>query len=94
MRFQSFHLSHGNSACSQAGTIWRWVLSKFIGILLVILTAFGTAALAQTLPPEVDAALARAKVPRDAVTILVTEVQPRAAPRLSHRTNVPVNPAS
>ena len=79
---------------SQTGRIERRVLRKFIGILLVFLATFGPAAMAQTLPPEVDAALARAKVPRDAVTILVTEVQPRAVPRLSHRANVPVNPAS
>ena len=49
---------------------------------------------AQTLPPEVDAALLRAKVPRDAVTILVTDVQGKAAPRLSHRASAPMNPAS
>jgi D-alanyl-D-alanine carboxypeptidase/D-alanyl-D-alanine-endopeptidase (penicillin-binding protein 4) len=50
--------------------------------------------LAQGLPPEVDAALARARLPRDAVTLLVTEVDPKATPRLSHRAEVPVNPAS
>ena len=50
-------------------------------------------ALAQ-LPPEVDAALARARLPRDAVTFLVTDADVRATPRLSHRANVPVNPAS
>ena len=41
------------------------------------------AATAQTLPPDVDAALARAKVPRDAVSFLVLDAQGRAAPRLS-----------
>ncbi|MBC7438054.1 MAG: D-alanyl-D-alanine carboxypeptidase/D-alanyl-D-alanine-endopeptidase [Bdellovibrionales bacterium] len=50
-------------------------------------------ALAQ-LPPEVDAALARAKLPREAVTFLVTDADAKAPPRLSHRANVPVNPAS
>ena len=50
--------------------------------------------LAQSLPAEVDAALARAKLPRDAVTLLVTEVDPKAPPRLSHRADAPVNPAS
>ena len=34
-----------------------------------------TSASAQTLPPEVDAALARAKVPRDAVSFLVVDAQ-------------------
>lgn len=47
-----------------------------------------------TLPPEVAAALARAKVPADAFTVLVTEVDGKAAPRLSHRAQAPVNPAS
>lgn len=59
--------------------------------------------LAQTLPPEVEAALARAKLPRDALVMLVVDADGRstggtgsavAAPRLSHRADVPVNPAS
>ncbi len=49
---------------------------------------------AQALPPEVDAALARGKLPRDAVTFVVTEVDSKAAPRLAHRATSPVNPAS
>ena len=53
-----------------------------------------TAVQAHPLPPEVDAALARAKVPRDAVTFLVADAQGKAEPRLSHRAQVPVNPAS
>ena len=51
-------------------------------------------ATAQNLPPEVDAALQRAKVPREAVTLLVADVQGKAPARLSHRANMPVNPAS
>jgi D-alanyl-D-alanine carboxypeptidase/D-alanyl-D-alanine-endopeptidase (penicillin-binding protein 4) len=52
-------------------------------------------ATAQPLPPDVDAALARAKVPRDAVALLVVDAQnPAAAPRLAHRTGAPMNPAS
>ena len=50
--------------------------------------------LAQGLPPEVDAALARARIPREAITMLVVDAQGKAAPRLSHRAGVPVNPAS
>ena len=50
---------------------------------------------AQVLPPEVDAALARAKVPRDAVSLLVVDAQnPNATPRLAHRAGSPMNPAS
>ena len=48
----------------------------------------------QALPPEVDAALARAKVPRDAVTMLVADAEGLRPPRLAWRTQVPVNPAS
>nr|WP_315464534.1 D-alanyl-D-alanine carboxypeptidase/D-alanyl-D-alanine-endopeptidase [uncultured Rhodoferax sp.] len=53
-----------------------------------------TAVTAQALPPEVDAALARAKVPRDAVSFLVMDAQGGAAPRLAHRSTSPMNPAS
>jgi len=38
--------------------------------------------------------LARAKVPRDAVSLLLVDAEGKAPPRLSHRANVPVNPAS
>ena len=54
---------------------------------------FGLAA-AQSLPPAVEAALLRANLPRDAVTLLVVDAEGRQAPRLSHRANVQVNPAS
>ncbi|MEP6719904.1 MAG: D-alanyl-D-alanine carboxypeptidase/D-alanyl-D-alanine-endopeptidase [Variovorax sp.] len=63
--------------------------------------AFSFAALAcagaaaqQSLPPEVDAALARAKVPREAVTMLVVDAEGLKPPRLAWRPQVPVNPAS
>lgn len=48
----------------------------------------------QPLPAEVDAALARAKLPRDAVTMLVADADGLRPPRLAWRTQVPVNPAS
>jgi D-alanyl-D-alanine carboxypeptidase/D-alanyl-D-alanine-endopeptidase (penicillin-binding protein 4) len=49
----------------------------------------------QPLPPEVDAALTRAKVPRDAVAFLVVDAQNPSAPaRLAYRANTPMNPAS
>ena len=51
-------------------------------------------ATAQNLPAEFDAALARAKVPRDAVTVLLVDAQGNGAPRIAHRTTVPMNPAS
>ena len=63
--------------------------------LLLSLTALvcGTS-LAQQIPPDVAAALERAKVPLDAVTLLVVDAEGRTPARLSHRTQVPVNPAS
>ena len=51
-------------------------------------------ALAQALPPEVITALVRAKVPLDAITLLVVDAGGKLPPRLSHRAHVPVNPAS
>jgi D-alanyl-D-alanine carboxypeptidase/D-alanyl-D-alanine-endopeptidase (penicillin-binding protein 4) len=48
-----------------------------------------------TIPPALDAALARAKIPREAVALLVLEAeQSNAPPRLAHRIQVPMNPAS
>jgi D-alanyl-D-alanine carboxypeptidase/D-alanyl-D-alanine-endopeptidase (penicillin-binding protein 4) len=51
-------------------------------------------AAAQSLPPAVEAAMLRANLPRDAVTLLVVDAEGRQPPRLSHRASVPVNPAS
>ena len=64
------------------------------GLLGVFASLACGLALAQQLPPEVDAALARAKVPRDAVSLLLVDAEGKSPPRLSHRANVPVNPAS
>ena len=71
----------------------RLLLSAvFSGCALLAPTS---AALAQSsLPPEVEAALARAKLPKDALSVLVVDAQGSGAPRVSHRANVPVNPAS
>ena len=49
---------------------------------------------AQGLPPEVDAALARAKIPREAMAVLLVDAQGQGSPRVSHRANVAMNPAS
>ncbi len=55
---------------------------------------WGPAAMAQGLPADVEAALARANLPRDAVVVLVTDTEGKQPPRASHRAQVPVNPAS
>ena len=49
---------------------------------------------AQPLPAEVEAALARAKLPREAVTVVVADAEGRLPPRVWHRADAPVNPAS
>ena len=47
------------------------------------------------LPAEVDAAMARAKLPRESISVVVVDAQVNRAPaRLAHRAQVPVNPAS
>jgi D-alanyl-D-alanine carboxypeptidase/D-alanyl-D-alanine-endopeptidase (penicillin-binding protein 4) len=63
-------------------------------ITLACLYWFAAACAAQGLPPEVDAALARARVPRDAVSLYVAPVDAPGTPRLQHRADALVNPAS
>jgi len=47
------------------------------------------------IPPSVDSELSRAKVPREAVALLVVDAQnPAAPPRLSHRAGAPMQSAS
>lgn len=48
----------------------------------------------RSLPAEIEAALARARLPADSVTLLVADVDGRRSPRLAHRIDAPVNPAS
>ena len=71
------------------------MLSRLARFLLLALALAGPAS-AQGIPPEVESALGRAKVPRDAVVLLVFDAgrDASASPRLSHRANVAVNPAS
>lgn len=65
---------------------------------LVCLAAWAGVARAQVpapLPAEVDAALVRARLPREALSVLVVDAQGgRQAPRLAHRAQVAMNPAS
>jgi D-alanyl-D-alanine carboxypeptidase/D-alanyl-D-alanine-endopeptidase (penicillin-binding protein 4) len=67
-------------------------------LLLCALSALVPSLSAQGLPPDVLAALTRAKVPVDAVSVWVGEAQPSAPgqhkPRVAHRVDVPMNPAS
>jgi len=64
-------------------------------LLLAGLLALAAVAGAQPLPPAVRAALDEARLPPEALVAWVTELGPApAAPRLAHRAEQPVNPAS
>jgi len=58
------------------------------------LAAAGLADPGMALPPEVEAALAQARVPSDAVSFLVADADGTRAPRLAWRSQAPMNPAS
>ena len=83
--------------------LWRQVaLRGVLGVLTIVATtalpvfAQSAPASPSPLPAEVEAALARARLPRDALSVLVVDAQGgRTTPaRLAHRAQVPVNPAS
>jgi len=57
--------------------------------LLVTAGAFG-----QTVPVEVTAALQRARVPLDSVSLFIARADATSPPLLSHRAQTPMNPAS
>jgi D-alanyl-D-alanine carboxypeptidase/D-alanyl-D-alanine-endopeptidase (penicillin-binding protein 4) len=61
--------------------------------LACCLLAWSAAAWSQPLPPEVAAALDAQGLPADAVTVLVVPAE-GGPPRVAHRADVPVNPAS
>lgn len=63
-------------------------------VFALLLLSLSLATAQAQIPPEVGAALARAKVPPDAVSLLVAELDGKTPPRLSHRAQVAVNPAS
>lgn len=54
----------------------------------------GAATPASALPPAVAAALARAQVPADALSVLVVDAESIATPRLAWQPDRPMNPAS
>ena len=68
------------------------------GVLVALTAPASLVAGAQTLPPEVDALLARAQVPREAFAALVVNAAPalngKSAPLLSYRAHAAMNPAS
>jgi len=70
------------------------VFGKLAIALAVLCSGMVSAQENHVLPAAVRTALARAKVPPDALSVQVMEVQGHNAPRLSWRAQVAVNPAS
>jgi D-alanyl-D-alanine carboxypeptidase/D-alanyl-D-alanine-endopeptidase (penicillin-binding protein 4) len=66
---------------------------RFARRLLWMLVLAAAPLAAQELPPDIDALLARAQVPREALHIVVQPVD-GGTPRLVHSADTPVNPAS
>lgn len=76
-----------------------WLVARLAAGLIAVLAALASlAAAAQGLPPEVDALLARARVPREALAAVVVDAAPalngKTAPLLSWRAASAMNPAS
>jgi D-alanyl-D-alanine carboxypeptidase/D-alanyl-D-alanine-endopeptidase (penicillin-binding protein 4) len=63
-------------------------------LLCVVASFLSAGAQAQAFPEPVLVALNRAQVPASAVAMLVMEADGRTTPRLSHRADQPMNPAS
>ena len=81
----------------QTKTFLRKTLTALGAPLLALLATSSQAQTPQTdtrIPAAVDAALQRAKIPREAVSLMVMDVDGKSAPRLAWRTHQPMNPAS
>ncbi len=63
-------------------------------VLSLLVSFAGVDAPAQALPESVQVALTRARLPADAIALLVVDADGRTVPRLSHRADQPLNPAS
>lgn len=70
-----------------------WRLSLWLLAALLALPALAQTT-APPLPAEVEAALARSKLPREAFGLLVVDTDPKALPRLAFQAGVAMNPAS
>ncbi len=90
-------LRNGSLPVILPARVRAWVGSVGLAVgLCGVMPASAQPAGAPPLPPEVEAALARAKLPRESLSVLVADAQggARTPPRLAHRAQVPVNPAS
>jgi D-alanyl-D-alanine carboxypeptidase/D-alanyl-D-alanine-endopeptidase (penicillin-binding protein 4) len=75
-------------------TLRLWPTRRLAAALALALACGAAPAQKLALPAAIDKALARAQVPRDAVTLLVVDAAGKLPPRLSLRATVPMNPAS
>ena len=75
---------------------WRLAAPLAVLWFLALPGAHAQAPSPSALPAEVEAALSRTRLPREALSVLVVDAQggARQAPRLAHRAQVPMNPAS
>lgn len=70
-------------------------MRRWVRVWIAALGAVGAlASAAETLPPAVQQALARARVPASALAVSVADAAPGGRVLLVHRADVPVNPAS
>jgi D-alanyl-D-alanine carboxypeptidase/D-alanyl-D-alanine-endopeptidase (penicillin-binding protein 4) len=69
-------------------------MNRWHSIFLTLLMVAAPLVSAQALPSEIEQALSRAKLPRDAVALLVVDAQTGSSVRLSHRAQASMNPAS
>ena len=69
-------------------------LCRLAAVLALGLSCSAALAQKQALPAAIAKALARAQVPREAVTLLVVDAAGKLPPRLSHRAQEAMNPAS
>jgi D-alanyl-D-alanine carboxypeptidase/D-alanyl-D-alanine-endopeptidase (penicillin-binding protein 4) len=68
-------------------------MPRWFRLACCLLACVGVQALAQPLPPEVEAVLAQGELPDDSVVVLVAPAE-GGPPRIAHRIDTPVNPAS
>jgi len=77
-----------NFLCRELPTLPRSPVLWLAGLLV------HAACQAQTLPDTVTAALTRAQIPLESVSLLLADADGKSAPRLSHRAGMAMNPAS
>jgi D-alanyl-D-alanine carboxypeptidase/D-alanyl-D-alanine-endopeptidase (penicillin-binding protein 4) len=88
-----------SALCPSACQPHRWLAARAFRIAVLLLCLAGPSvpaapATEPQLPKAIAQALARAQVPASAVSLLVVDANAQRPPRLSHRANEAMNPAS